>query len=266
MIVVVALLGGDVDALEVAERGDAPLAALQLGLAEEVLLGDLHLAADDAVAGLGVAADLDPAVFHRLATLDRHDDVDLLLLGIELRRRRGLDVGVARVAVHRLDGAEVLHQLGAVEEVAGLGADHVAQVAAPVERLDLFAVLVLLEDAELADLVARALGDREGDLDAVAVRRQHHPRGRDLDREEALVVVERVDDEHVALERVLPERAAGAEVEEGVLLAGDHHLAQLGVADVDVAHEGDPPHAHLLVLAQGEFDDDLVVLLRDDLV
>ena len=49
----------DVDVIEVAERGDALLRVLQLGLAEDLPFLDLHLAAHDPVARLRVALDLD---------------------------------------------------------------------------------------------------------------------------------------------------------------------------------------------------------------
>ena len=81
-------------------------------------------------------------------------------------------------------------------------------------RLDLFAVGVALVDPELPDLEARALVDGDRDLDAVAIGREHHARRADRDLQEAAVVVEGVDDGHVALEGVLPERAARAEREE----------------------------------------------------
>ncbi len=262
---VLALLGGDVDVLEVAERGDAALGAVELGLAEELALLDLQLAADDLVAGLGVALDLDAAEVDQPVPLDGHDDVDLLLVGVELGLRGGLDVGVAGVAVEGLHRAQVLHQLGAVEVVAALGADHLAQVAAAAEGLDLLAVLVLLEDAELADLVAGPLGDGDGDLDAAAVRREHHPRGRHLHGEEAAIVVEGVDHQHVPLEGVLAERAARAEVEE-VGGAGDHHVAQLAVGDVIVADEGDAADGDRVVLLDGELDVHLVLLEGEHLV
>src|SRR6201999_1391037 len=66
---VVALLGGEIDPLEVAERGDAALRLLQPGLAEELLLLDLHLATDDLVPRLGVALDLDAAEVDELVPL-----------------------------------------------------------------------------------------------------------------------------------------------------------------------------------------------------
>ena len=73
-----ALLGRDVDALEVAERRDAAPRLLELRLAEELAFGDLHLATDHLVARLRVAADLDALEMHERAALDRHDHVDLV--------------------------------------------------------------------------------------------------------------------------------------------------------------------------------------------
>ena len=75
---------------------------------------------------------------------------------VELGLRLGLDVGEARVAVERAHRLELLDELGAVEVVAGLRADHLAQRAPAAERLDLLALVVALVDLELADLVARA--------------------------------------------------------------------------------------------------------------
>jgi hypothetical protein len=196
---------------------------------------------------------------------DRDGDVDLVLLGIKLGRGRGLDVGVAGVAVHRLHGAEVLRELGAVEPVPGLGADHLAQAAPAAERLHLFTVRVALKDAEASDLVARALLDRDRDLDARAVGREHHSRREDLHREVAAVVIERVDDEDVALEGVCPERAARSPVEDR-RGPRDHDLAELAVGDVVVPDERDAADRDGLVLLDGELDDHLVVALRDDLV
>ena len=86
-----------------------------------------------------------------------HHDVDHLLVGIELRLRIGLDVGVAFVAVHRAHRLQILGELGAVEDVAALGADHLAQVAAPADGLDLASRGVALVNPELTDVVLRAL-------------------------------------------------------------------------------------------------------------
>ena len=75
----------------------------RLGLAEELPLLDLHLAADDLVARLGVALDLDALEVDGRPALDGDDDVDLLVHRIELGLGLGLDVGEAGVAVQRAD-------------------------------------------------------------------------------------------------------------------------------------------------------------------
>jgi hypothetical protein len=79
---------------------------------------------------------------HDAAAPDPHDHVAQLLLGVLLDLRRRLDVGVARVAVARLDGRQVLDELGAVEPLARARAQHLAELAPPAERLDLAAVVV----------------------------------------------------------------------------------------------------------------------------
>src|SRR5690606_12137562 len=127
------------------------------GLGEEVAFLDLHLATEDLVARLRVALHLDALDVDERPAADRDDDVDFLLDRIELRLRLRLDVRVAEVAVERPDGAEVLHELRAVEVVAALRADELAERAPPAGRLDLLALVVPLEDLELADLEARPL-------------------------------------------------------------------------------------------------------------
>ena len=78
--------------------------------------------------------------------MDRDDDVDLVLHGVELGLGLGLDVVEAGVLVERADGVEVLDELGAVEPVARVRVNHLAEPLAPAERLDLLAVVVLLVD------------------------------------------------------------------------------------------------------------------------
>ncbi len=141
--------------------------------------------------------------------------------------------------------------------------DHLAERALAAERLDLFSVLVALVHAELPDLEPRALVDDDGDLDPLAVGREHDPRGADLHHHVALVVIKGVQEEDVALEGVLAVRAAGAEAQDRAL-AGLHLLAQLGVGDAVVADERDAANGDRLVLGDLELDDDLVVALRVD--
>ena len=258
-----AFLGGDVDALEVTERGDELFGGLELGLAEEAAFGDLHFAADDLVAGLGVAADLDAIEVDGRSAPDGDDDVHLLLVGVELGLRVGLDVGVAFVAVHRAHRLQIFGELGAIEDIAGLGAYHLAQMSASLNRLDLAAGCVPLVDFQLADLVARAFVDGERDLDAASIRRQHHARRRHADRQKPTVVIGGVDHQDVAFERVLTKGPARAERKDAPL-AGVHDVAQLLLGHVVVADERDPANRHRLVLDDFEEDVDFVVLAGRD--
>ena len=162
------------------------------------------------------------------AAPDGHDDVDLLVHGIELRLGLGLDVGVAGITVQRTDGSQLLDEGGAVEEVARLLLEHEAKRAPAAEGFDLLALVVALVDAKLADLVARALVDGDRDVDALPVGREHHARRADLHAEVPLVVIQGAQHQHVALEDVLLVGASRAEREEAAV-AGLHLVAQLGV-------------------------------------
>ena len=132
--------------LEVAEGDDAALAVLELGLGEEHAFFDPPSRGGAPVARLGVALDLDALDVDERSASDRDDDVDFLLDRIELGLRLCLDVGVACVAVERADGSEVLHELGAIEVVAALRLDELAERLAAAERLDLATVGVALVD------------------------------------------------------------------------------------------------------------------------
>ncbi len=103
-----ALLLRDVHALEIAERGDALARLVEQRLAVLVALGDLHLAADDLVAGLGVAADLDAFEMDERPAHDGHDDVDLVRLLVQAGLRVRFHARVAVVAVHRADRLQVV--------------------------------------------------------------------------------------------------------------------------------------------------------------
>src|SRR5690606_9285757 len=103
-----ALLLAQLDALEVAERLDARAARLGLRLAVELALDQLHLAADDGVARLRVAADVDALDAHRRAAPDDHRHVDDAPLHVEVGLGRDVDEGVALVAVAPRDREEAL--------------------------------------------------------------------------------------------------------------------------------------------------------------
>src|SRR5262245_5505730 len=91
------------------------------------------------------------------AAPDRDDDVDLALDRIDLRLGLGFHVRVARIAIERADCLKIFDELGAVEIVAALRTNELAERTTAAERFDLFSVDVALVDLELADFEARTL-------------------------------------------------------------------------------------------------------------
>src|SRR5205823_1701227 len=79
-----AALGRHDDVLEEAERHDAALGDLEVRVVEQLALGDLHLAADHLVAGLGVAADVDALEVRALAARHLERQRDLALVEVDL--------------------------------------------------------------------------------------------------------------------------------------------------------------------------------------
>ena len=99
-----ALLGRDVDALEVPERRDAPLDCARGFVSLKSCASSISISRrSDLVARLGVPLHLDALDVDERAAPDGDDDVDLLVHRIELGLGLGLDVGVAGVAVERAD-------------------------------------------------------------------------------------------------------------------------------------------------------------------
>src|SRR6185295_12075662 len=66
----------DLHAVEEAQRGDAALGGAHAGAAVEIAFGDAHLAADDLVARLAVADDLDLLDADRLPFLEDVSEID----------------------------------------------------------------------------------------------------------------------------------------------------------------------------------------------
>ena len=137
-------------------------------------------------------------------------------------------------------------------------------MAPSAERLDFSPIGAALVNAELPDFEPRAFVYCNRNFDAVPVRRQHHARRADGDREKAPVVVERAHDGDVALEGVLAEWAAGAEGQDAGS-AGDHDGAELVARDVVVPDERDAAYGDLVVLRDREAHAHFVVLLGNDL-
>ena len=106
--------------------------------------------------------------------------------------------------------------------------------------------------------------DRDRDLDALAIGREHHAGRADLHVHVALVVIKGVQEEDIALEDVLAVRTAGAEREDR-RLPRLHVRAELFLRDRVVADERDAANGDGRVLDDLELDDDFVVALRFDL-
>jgi len=118
LVVARAALRRDVDLLEEAQRRHAPLRVVQQRLVVGLALDDAQLAADDLVARLRVAADVDAIERDQIALLDLEGDVDGARLLVDGRGRRRVDVGVALVLVVVRELLQIVGQLRAVEDLA----------------------------------------------------------------------------------------------------------------------------------------------------
>ena len=158
-----ALLGGDLDGLEEAQGLHPLLAELLPGATEQLAFVEAQLAADDLVARLGVADDLDVLDVDLLPLLHIEGEVDDPRVLVHRGQRRDVGVGVALVLVDRVEGAAVVEQLGAVEELAGLDGELLVEV--------LFLGEEVAREVELAELVLLALVDVDRDVDVLLVWR-----------------------------------------------------------------------------------------------
>src|SRR5690606_16162364 len=125
-----ALLLAHLDALEVAERGDARAAHLGPRLAVELALHQRDLAPDHRVAGLRVAGDVDPLDAHGRPAADDHRHVHDAPLHVEIGLGADVDEGVALVAIAPGDAQQARGDARSIEPVARVGRDELAQRAA----------------------------------------------------------------------------------------------------------------------------------------
>ncbi len=174
----------EIDLLEVAQPVQGHVAFLELGPAVEIPLDHGEFAADDLVARLGVAGDVDPVEIDELRLVDFVGHVDGL--GLLLRFGAGDDVGVgiALVVAGLGQVIHVLHDRFAVVEVL-LPDLKLRQKVRPGGR-ELVSGDRHLADAELFPL-------RDGDLDGDPVAVVGDLRLADLGVDEAVVQVEGVE-------------------------------------------------------------------------
>ena len=161
-------LVGDADRLEIAEIVEAALGAIDEHLVVGVAFAEIEFAADDVVAGAGVAAHVDALDIDARSFLDHVAEVDGLGRGIAGADRTNLGERVAvagRIGGHVLQG--LLNRVRVVDR-AGRGRD----VAANHFLVD---VRNARFDVDGADAVLLALfdGDRD-DVAAGVARRTAH--------------------------------------------------------------------------------------------
>ena len=237
-----ALLGLEIDLLEIAQPVQGHVAVLQFGPAVEIPFDHGELAADDLVARLGVAGDVDPVEIDQFSLGDLVGHVDGL--GFFLRFGAGDDVGIG-VSLVVADLGQVIHVLHdrfAVVEVLLPDLEFRQQIRPGGCKL-------VAGDRHLAH--AELLSLRNGDLDGDSVPVMGDLGLADLGVDEAVVQVEGVDLAHILFELVLLQEAGvGEEVEDAPLVRG-HHVLQFLRGEGPVALEGDVPDEEFFV-----FDDD----------
>src|SRR5437667_4043141 len=232
----------DLDLFEVAQVGQALLAALHLPQGEDLALGHLQLSSEYLVLAADVAGDVDPLDVDGGALVDLEHDGNLgfgqeVDLGIHLRRR------AADVRVEVLEGLGGVPQGGAREDVAGL-------------ELHLPPELVLRHEGQPGEAdrrhpVLRALHHHDVDGDARLLTVHRHVVRLDPRLDVAVVVVELQDAVDV-LVQALP--LHGAAQDPVLALLGGHGVLDLLVGEAPVAADDDLLDLHLAAFVDGEDD------------
>lgn len=151
-----ARLVGEADLLEEAEAVQAALGPVDQHAVVGIALGQVELAADDVVAGTGVAADVDALDVDARAVLDHEAEGHLMGGAVALTGRPHLGEGVALAVDLVGDADERLLDILGVVDIANLGAD------LPVERLAVDAGDTRI-NGHRADGVLLTLFDGDGD-------------------------------------------------------------------------------------------------------
>src|SRR5262249_27977373 len=142
--------------------GPRAFAAALPGSREKLALVRPHLPADRLVARLGVAADVNPLDVDLVPFLNVEGEVDQPLLGVQLRQRGDVGVGVTLVQIEVGQRGDVVGQLGAVEQLA-LARGHQAFQRRLCDKQ-------VAGEVELTDGVCLALLDLDADVDVALVR------------------------------------------------------------------------------------------------
>ena len=254
-------LRGHIDHVHLLEEGevaDALARAAQFGGIEGVALHQAELAADDLVQRAGIAGDVDALDIDPGAFLDIVGDVDGLGFAIARHLRLHVDERVA-LRAHRVGQLldDVLDLVGVVP-LAALGNDQRFQLAG-------LEVAQLHVDRRLAELVAVALVDGEGDEEAFAVGGQlRHGRG-DAEIGEALLQVVAAQQFAVIGDAIRVVIVVGRQESVPPLFLGLQDFTQLRVGVLAVADEIDALDQGRRTFGDLEHQVDAVLLQLDDL-
>jgi hypothetical protein len=152
----------DLEGLEVLELVEAEQAVLpELGVVDGPFI-EQEFAADDFVAGDGVALELDAGDVERLAFVDVDLERDGLLLIVVDRLGNGGEVDVTKLAVGLLEILKTLLHHGSAEDLTILDGEGSAQGLGVADGL-------VASEGDGAQAVARALFDGHGDVDTLAL-------------------------------------------------------------------------------------------------
>src|SRR6185437_7906696 len=251
-------IGGDVDLLEVAQILDALLRALQLRGIERVALDQTELAADHLVERPHISGDVDTLDIDARPFLDLESHVDRATVDVALDPRLDIDKGIAPVAERFSERRDGLVDLVGVVPVAFRDGHQRFQILG-------LHVRQLIGDADLAESVALAFLDREGDEEAVARRRQLGHRRHDAEIGVSFRQVEFAQQLAIVGEAVGIVVVLAREEAIPARLLGLQDLAQATGAELVVADKGDAAHAGHRPLVDLEHQVDAVLLERDDL-
>ena len=234
------------------------LAAAHLGGAEGVALGEAELAADHLVESTRVARDVDALDIDARPLLDVEGHVDREIVLVAPDVGADLDEGVAQRTDEVRQRGDGLFDLAGVVPVA-FGHRQIALQDVDIESLEAGGNL------DLAELVALALVDREGDEEALAVGRQLGDGRHDAEIGVTLREVELAQQLAIEIEAIgIVAVVRRQEAVPGAFARADL-AAQRAVAEMLVADEADALHARDVAFVDLEDEVDAALVELDDL-
>src|SRR5579883_2076442 len=248
----------DVDFLEEAEILQTLLAAPYLGGREGITFGQAELAPYHLVQGARIARDIDALDIDARPLLDveGHVDGEIVLIAPDIGPH--VDEGVAQRSDGIGDGGDGLVDLVGVVPITR------AHRQVRLELLDLQA-LEVRRHLDLAELVALALVDREGDEEAITVGRKLGDRGDHAEIGIAFRKVELAQQLAIEVEAIGIEAIVRRQEVPPFGLGGPDLFPQCAVAEMLVADKADALDAGDIAFVDLEHQIDAALLEPDDL-